>query len=75
MYFGSNSSSAKNNFIRYFCMTKDDGAAIYIGDWSKTLNKTVEGKVITNGIGNTAGRGLSAKLQAEGSVLMIIHRA
>lgn len=66
IYFGGNSSSAKNNYISDFCLTKDDGAGIYIGDWSLTLNKTVEGNIIVNGIGNNEGTGRSASLQAEG---------
>jgi hypothetical protein len=66
IYFGGNSSSVKNNFISYFCLTKDDGAGIYVGDWSETLGKTVEANIIINGIGNNEGTGSSTSLQAEG---------
>ena len=66
IYFGGNSSYAKNNYITYFCLTKDDGAGIYLGDWSKTANKKVIGNIVMHGIGNYAGAGHSTSLQAEG---------
>jgi parallel beta-helix repeat protein len=66
IYFGGNSASAKNNYITYFCLTKDDGAGIYLGDWSKTYNKKVEGNIILHGIGNAFGTNQINKLQAEG---------
>lgn len=66
IYFGGNSSQAKNNYITYFCLTKDDGAGIYIGDWSKTLDKKVTGNIILHGVGNGAGTSRPASLQAEG---------
>lgn len=66
IYFGGNSSQAKNNYIRYFCLTKDDGAGIYIGDWSKTSQKKVTGNIILHGVGNSAGTDRLNSLQAEG---------
>lgn len=66
IYFGGNSSQAKNNYIRYFCLIKDDGAGIYIGDWSKTSNKKVTGNIILHGVGNSAGTNRRSSLQAEG---------
>jgi parallel beta-helix repeat protein len=66
IYFGGNSSQAKNNYIRYFCLIKDDGAGIYIGDWSKTSNKKVTGNIILHGVGNSAGTKRRSSLQAEG---------
>jgi parallel beta-helix repeat protein len=66
IYFGGNASSAKNNYITYFCLTKDDGAGIYIGDWSKTTNKRVEGNIVLHGVGNSAGATYANSLQAEG---------
>ncbi|WP_158828570.1 right-handed parallel beta-helix repeat-containing protein [Mucilaginibacter lacusdianchii] len=66
IYFGGNSSWAKNNYVAYFCLTKDDGAGIYIGDWSKTVNKRVESNIILHGIGNSAGATFTNSLQAEG---------
>jgi hypothetical protein len=66
IYFGGNSSYAKNNYITYFCLTKDDGAGIYLGDWSKTANKKVIGNIVMHGVGNYAGAGRSTSLQAEG---------
>lgn len=66
IYFGGNSSVAKNNYITYFCLTKDDGAGIYIGDWSKTSNKRVIGNIIFHGVGNSQGGGVYKSLQAEG---------
>jgi parallel beta-helix repeat protein len=66
IYFGGNSSQVKNNYITYFCLTKDDGAGIYIGDWSKTTNKKVIGNIILHGVGNSAGATNATSLQAEG---------
>ncbi|MGY4539593.1 hypothetical protein ACVW0P_004028 [Mucilaginibacter sp. UYNi724] len=66
IYFGGNSSLAKNNYITWFCMTKDDGAGIYLGDWSKTTNKKVEGNIVLHGVGNSAGTNQPNSLQAEG---------
>ncbi len=66
IYLGGNSSIAKNNFINYFCLTKDDGAGIYIGDWSKTINKKVTGNIVLHGIGNGTGTKYPKDLQAEG---------
>ncbi|MFD0766878.1 right-handed parallel beta-helix repeat-containing protein [Mucilaginibacter lutimaris] len=66
IYFGGNSAIAKNNYISFFCLTKDDGAGIYLGDWSKTFNKKVEGNIILHGIGNGKGTDHEKSLQAEG---------
>ena len=66
IYFGGSDSYAKNNYITYFCMTKDDGAGIYIGDWTKTVNKKVVGNIVLHGIGNSAGTNYPPSLQAEG---------
>ena len=66
VYFGGNSSTVKNNFISSFCLTKDDGGGIYVGDWSKTYNKSVHGNVIIDGIGNGQGTTYPGSLQAEG---------
>ncbi|MES2266930.1 MAG: right-handed parallel beta-helix repeat-containing protein [Bacteroidota bacterium] len=66
IYFGGNSAIAKNNYISFFCLTKDDGAGIYLGDWSKTFNKKVEGNIILHGIGNGKGTDRENSLQAEG---------
>ncbi|MFD1255996.1 right-handed parallel beta-helix repeat-containing protein [Mucilaginibacter terrae] len=66
IYFGGNTSTAKNNFITYFCLTKDDGAGIYIGDWSKTVNKKVIGNIVLHGVGNSEGTLHTNSMQAEG---------
>ena len=66
IYFGGNSSIAKNNYINNFCLIKDDGAGIYVGDWSRTFNKKIIGNIILNGIGNSSGTNQPASLQAEG---------
>lgn len=66
IYFGGTLSYVKNNYITYFCLTKDDGAGIYIGDWSKTMSKRVVGNIIMHGIGNGAGTTSPLSLQAEG---------
>jgi parallel beta-helix repeat protein len=66
IYFGGNTSTAKNNYITYFCLTKDDGAGIYIGDWSKTVNKKVIGNIVLHGVGNGEGTPHPNSLQAEG---------
>lgn len=56
--FGGNSTLVKNNLIDSFCMTKDDGAAIYT--WSGPSNieyrgRKVIGNIILNGIGAPEG--------------------
>ncbi|MXV15797.1 right-handed parallel beta-helix repeat-containing protein [Hufsiella ginkgonis] len=66
IYFGGNSSIVKNNVVNFFCLTKDDGAGIYVGDWSKTTNKKVVGNIILNGIGNGDGTNSPFSLHAEG---------
>ncbi|WP_295772276.1 right-handed parallel beta-helix repeat-containing protein [uncultured Mucilaginibacter sp.] len=66
IYFGGNASTVKNNHITYFCLTKDDGAGIYIGDWSKTVNKKVISNIILHGVGNSDGTPYTQSLQAEG---------
>ena len=66
IYFGGNASTVKNNYITYFCLTKDDGAGIYIGDWSKTANKKVISNIVLHGIGNSDGTPHVKSLQAEG---------
>jgi len=66
IYFGGNTSVVKNNYITYFCLVKDDGAGIYIGDWSKTVNKKVIGNIVLHGIGNSEGTAHTNSLQAEG---------
>jgi len=66
IYFGGNGSVVKNNFINHFCLTKDDGAGIYVGDWSQTFNKKVIGNIVLNGAGNGEGTNYPNSLQAEG---------
>jgi parallel beta-helix repeat protein len=66
IYFGGNSSYVKNNYITYFCLTKDDGAGIYVGDWSKTSNKKIVDNIVLHGVGNAIGGGRYPSLQAEG---------
>ncbi|MCJ8211006.1 right-handed parallel beta-helix repeat-containing protein [Mucilaginibacter sp. RS28] len=65
IYLGGNHATAKNNVISYFCLTKDDGGGIYVGDWSKTVNKKIINNIIVNGVGNTAGTN-SSLMAAEG---------
>ena len=66
IYFGGNSSYAKNNIVTNFCFVKDDGAGIYVGDWSATYNKRIEGNIISEGKGNSEGTNYITSLQAEG---------
>ena len=66
IYFGGNGSVVKNNVIQYFCLTKDDGAGVYVGDWSKTYNKNIIGNIILNGLGNGDGTDNPEIRQAEG---------
>ncbi|HLW21024.1 MAG TPA: malectin domain-containing carbohydrate-binding protein, partial [Cyclobacteriaceae bacterium] len=56
--FGGNSTVVKNNLIESFCMTRDDGAAIYT--WSGPSNieyrgRKIIGNIILNGIGAPEG--------------------
>jgi hypothetical protein len=49
IYFGGTSSQAKNNYINNFCLTKDDGGGIYVGDWFISSGKKITGNIILNG--------------------------
>lgn len=56
--FGGNSTVVKNNLIDSFCMTKDDGAAIYT--WTGSNNtefhgRKIIGNIILNGVGAPEG--------------------
>ncbi|PWT73108.1 MAG: hypothetical protein C5B59_14310 [Bacteroidetes bacterium] len=67
VYFGGNSTTVKNNRIDYFCTVKDDGAAIYVGDWNVTRQKKITGNIIFNGIGASLGtKSFNTSSQAEG---------
>lgn len=66
IYLGGNHAVAKNNYVTYFCLVKDDGAGIYIGDWSKTVNKQIIGNIVMHGVGNSDGATWKNSLQAEG---------
>ncbi|HLK28106.1 MAG TPA: right-handed parallel beta-helix repeat-containing protein [Puia sp.] len=66
IYFGGNSSIAKNNLIKDFCIVKDDGAGIYISDWFPSSDKKIIGNIILNGFGNNEGTTTKSVLQAEG---------
>lgn len=66
IYMGGNHSTAKNNYITYICLVKDDGAGIYIGDWSKTIDKRITGNIVMHAVGNSDGATWKNSLQAEG---------
>jgi parallel beta-helix repeat protein len=66
IYFGGHFSMAKNNLISNFCLTKDDGAGIYVGDWKPWLGKEIVGNIILNGKGTGAGTDKPGNLEAEG---------
>ncbi len=57
--FKGNDILIKNNVVDNFCLNKDDGAGIYT--WNGGLpvkiwkNRTVQGNIISNGIGNVHG--------------------
>lgn len=62
--FRTGNNEIKNNVIRNFCMTKDDGAGIYT--WENAFdNNVIEGNVITNGVGSAEGTN-SNQLYANG---------
>jgi parallel beta-helix repeat protein len=66
IYFGGNYSVVKNNLITNFCLTKDDGAGIYVGDWSPWVGKKIIGNIILNGKGAPKGTDRPDYLPAEG---------
>jgi len=66
IYFGGNRSTAKNNLIQYFCIVKDDGAGIYLGDWFPSAGKKIIGNIILNGVGSPEGTNTRFPLQVEG---------
>src|SRR5690554_1636885 len=75
IHFGGNNTVVKNNFVNYFCLTKNDGGGIYTytGNSNETLyNRKVVGNIVLNGIGVREGADMSApmsKPQSEGIYL------
>ena len=69
--FAGNSVSIKNNFVNYFCMTKDDGGGIYTGNNDANnpkTNQVIANNIVLNGTG--ANDGTSEKnMQAPGIYL------
>src|SRR5690606_14741223 len=51
IYFGGHLSQVQNNFINNFCLVKDDGGGIYVGDWFESSGKKITGNMIINGKG------------------------
>src|SRR5690606_31743160 len=66
IYFGGNSSVVKNNFINNFCLTKDDGGGIYVGDWFESSRKKIIGNIVLNGKGMGEGTNQSYYRAAQG---------
>jgi parallel beta-helix repeat protein len=67
IYFGGNSSTVSNNFINYFCLVKDDGGGIYIGDKSLSGSiRNITGNIVLNGAGAPLGTDKLSGLQADG---------
>jgi len=66
IYFGGNGSVVKNNFIHNFCMVKDDGAGIYIGDWFPSSDKKIIGNIVIDGIGAAPGAKVQDLVPVEG---------
>lgn len=56
LYFADDTILIKNNYIAHFCMTVDDGGAIYTGgDGTIRKNRIIESNIIINGIGAGLG--------------------
>jgi parallel beta-helix repeat protein len=56
--FGGNSTIVKNNYLDGYCLTKDDGSAIYAFTGSANTNFTgrkVIGNIVMNGVGTPEG--------------------
>lgn len=66
IYFGGNYSIVKNNLISNFCLIKDDGGGIYVGDWRPWVGKKIIGNIILNGIGAGEGTDRPGYLPVEG---------
>ncbi len=66
IYFGGNYSEVKNNLITNFCLKKDDGGGIYVGDWRPWIGKKITGNIILNGIGAGEGTDRPGYLPVEG---------
>ncbi|HEV8083014.1 MAG TPA: right-handed parallel beta-helix repeat-containing protein [Chitinophagaceae bacterium] len=69
--FAGSSTIIKNNFINYFCLTKDDGGGIYTGnnDGHNIRNdQVIDGNIILNGVGASEGT-VSSNKQTSGIYL------
>jgi parallel beta-helix repeat protein len=66
IYFGGDKTIVKNNLIKNFCLVKDDGAGIYVGDWKPWKGKLIAGNIILNGLGATQGTDSPPFAMAEG---------
>lgn len=70
--FNGDSTIVKNNFIDSFCVTKDDGSAIYtyVGSKNNNINRgrLVIGNIVMNGIG--APQGTNSKSSAANGIYM-----
>src|SRR5690606_6010200 len=49
-----------------FCLTKDDGGGIYVGDWFESSGKKITGNIVLNGKGVGEGTNRSYYKAAQG---------
>ncbi len=54
--FEGDSTIIKNNFVDSFCVIKSDGGGIYTTSEKNKRGRKITGNIVTNGIGDRAGR-------------------
>ena len=67
--FSGDNISVKNNYINYFCITKDDGGGIYTWGDLSSYNRSITGNIITNGLGVAEGTFYAVSTGASGIML------
>lgn len=55
IYFGGSGSEVRNNFVTNFCLVKDDGGGIYVGDYFLSQGKKITNNIVTDGKGAPNG--------------------
>jgi parallel beta-helix repeat protein len=68
IYFTGNYCLVQNNFVDSFCTVIQDGGGIYTSD-NSYLQRSIDGNIILNGIGNAEGTNNPSRLLAHGIYL------
>ena len=66
IYFGGTGAQVRNNFVSNFCIVKDDGGGIYVGDYFVSQDKKIINNIITEGKGAPAGTNNTSLMDTHG---------